>query len=317
MFVSLFINDEKQLRAGWKVLLFVLAIILLTLPTIFLFKFLPSLLNQVPVAMLLVLPIASWILVRFVDQATLDKIGLQISVGIKKILLEFGIGIGAGALAMCIIYILLKKYTDATFTFNNSPDLQGMLSFFIVMLSVGIYEELQVRGYVLRVLSDGFRFGKMTQKQGFLASVVFTSVIFGLLHLGNPNTSLISTVNIAVAGFMLAFPIALTGRLYASFGLHFAWNWFQGGFFGMPVSGLEIHHSFFSYQLPSVDVLFSGGKFGPEAGIVGLIGMCVAASPFFYIYVKQNRILRIFEIQFNQPIADTMLDVDSSSSQID
>lgn len=313
MFLFLFINDEKQLRAGWKVILFILTIILLTLPTVLLFKFLPHMLSQVPVAMVLVLPIASWIFVRFVDQASLDKIGLQTSVGIKKILTEFAIGTGAGMLAMCIIYLLLEQFTDAKFAFSDSLDVTKIVGFFILMLCVGIYEELQFRGYLLRVLSDGFRFGKMSVKQGFLASVIFTSVIFGLMHLANPNTTWISTLNIAVAGFMLVLPIAVTGRLYASFGLHFAWNWFQGGFFGMPVSGLDIPQSFITYQLPSVDVLFSGGAFGPEAGIVGLIGMCVAASPFWFIYTKQNRILRIFDIQFNQSQTDTMKDVDSSS----
>ena len=39
------------------------------------------------------------------------------------------------------------------------------------------------------------------------------------------------------AGVMLAAAYLLTGRLWLSMGIHFAWNFTQGGIFGAAVSG--------------------------------------------------------------------------------
>jgi len=298
-FTSIFLNTNKEWRAGWKTAFFIMLVIILTFPVAFLLKLLPAEYQQIPFAMLISVPLASWIVLRYVDQKPLKTIGLLTGDGAKVILVDCLFGLVSGAAAMSIIALLIVFY-GGSFEMNSSLLTEKVIGFFMLMIAVGITEEMQVRGYMLRVISDGFRFGSMSIKQGFWAAAIFTSIIFGLLHFFNPNTSFVSTLNISLAGILLVWPIAVTGRMYGAFALHFSWNWFQGGLFGFPVSGQAIENSIYVYTMPENATFFSGGAFGPEAGIVGLIGMIIAALPFWFIYIRQNRTLRIFETQFEQ-----------------
>jgi uncharacterized protein len=298
-FSSIFLNEHKEWRAGWKFAFFILIIVITTFAFTFAFKLLPKTLQQIPFVFMFSLPLSSWLAVRFIDRKSLKYIGLLTGNGFKSVLSDSFWGIFGGALAMGIIAFLIKLF-GGNFEFNTAINYKEALVFFLLMIAVGIYEELQIRGYMLRIFSNGLRFGSMTVQQGFWAAVAFTSVVFGLLHLGNPNADLVSTLNISIAGLLLVWPIAVTGRMYGAFALHFSWNWFQGGVFGFPVSGQAVSHSFFIYTMPENADIFSGGSFGPEAGIVGIIGMIIASLPFWFIYMRQNRTLRIFETQFEQ-----------------
>jgi hypothetical protein len=141
-----------------------------------------------------------------------------------------------------------------------------------LMMVVGFYEEYWTRGYQMKVLAEGLHVGSITPRVAVGAAVVITSIFFGVLHAGNPNASLISTVNITLAGMMLALPYVLTGRLWVSIGLHFSWNFFQGAVFGFPVSGKSFRTSVVQTIEDGPD-WFTGGEFGPEAGAVGLLAM--------------------------------------------
>ena len=100
-------------------------------------------------------------------------------------------------------------------------------------------------------------------------AVVLSSVVFGLAHIFNPNAGWISTLGIIAAGFFLAFGYLRTRQLWLPIGLHIGWNFFLGPVFGFPVSGLEPFH-LLGLNVSGPD-LITGGAFGPEAGLVGLV----------------------------------------------
>jgi membrane protease YdiL (CAAX protease family) len=145
----------------------------------------------------------------------------------------------------------------------------GILSWVIVFLCVGIYEEMLSRGYQLRNLAEGLNFKPLSPKTALLLAYLISSSIFGALHAMNPNASLISTLMLILAGLFLGLGYVLTGELAISIGLHITWNFFQGNVFGFPVSGSQTPATFIAIQQGG-PALWTGGEFGPEAGLIGI-----------------------------------------------
>lgn len=134
-------------------------------------------------------------------------------------------------------------------------------------------EDLIYWGYLLKNLSEGLSFPGLGRRWPVVLSLVAVSSFFALGHALNPGATLISTLNITVAGVMLALGYVLTGQLAITLGLHFSWNLFQGYVFGFPVSGLDPTGATIISVEQGGPALWNGGPFGPEAGILGLLAM--------------------------------------------
>jgi hypothetical protein len=103
------------------------------------------------------------------------------------------------------------------------------------------------------------------------SSVVVSSLFFGLTHLINGNATLWGALAIAVeGGAMLAVAYTVTQSLWLPIGLHFAWNFLQGGVFGTAVSGAAAEPGLLRTVLSGPEAL-TGGSFGPEAGLFALL----------------------------------------------
>ena len=140
------------------------------------------------------------------------------------------------------------------------------LLFFIIFILVGFNEEFLFRGYHLQTITSGLN---------LFWGLIISSIIFGGLHLGNPNATWVSAAGIFFAGLFLAYGYIRTQQLWLSIGLHLGWNFFEGVVFGFPVSGLSI------YPLMNIKVsgpvAWTGGAFGPEAGLIILPALALGA----------------------------------------
>jgi hypothetical protein len=83
-----------------------------------------------------------------------------------------------------------------------------------------------------------------------------------------------------------------TRSLWFAMGLHFAWNFTEGGIFATPVSGgraegiIEVHFS-------GSDLL-TGGAFGAEGSLTAVV-ICLAAGIAFIMFTaRANRIVKPF-----------------------
>ena len=159
-----------------------------------------------------------------------------------------------------------------------STVISGVVTFFIVFIFVGWNEELLSRGYQLQNIASG---------TNLFLGVVLSSSVFGLLHLGNPNATWVSVLGIFFAGVFLTYGYIRTKQLWLSIGLHIGWNFFEGVVFGFPVSGLDI------YPLTRIEVhgpeLWTGGAFGPEAGLIVLPSLIVGGLLIWWF--TRNRVL--------------------------
>jgi len=158
----------------------------------------------------------------------------------------------------------------------NDDFLVQLLALLGVYLCVGVYEEMLSRGYQLRVLAEGISGARVRARLALLAAWVLTSLVFGLGHGANPNATLLSCLGVAAAGLLLGLPYVLNGQLALPIGLHIAWNFFQGGVYGFPVSGWYLKVRILTVS-QSGPVLWTGGTFGPEAGLLGLLACLLGA----------------------------------------
>ncbi|MDZ7691837.1 MAG: type II CAAX endopeptidase family protein [Balneolaceae bacterium] len=276
--MNLFYNpDEKRLRAGWRLFLqFVLMLALLAAGQVML-GLLGSpdgfLFDRIFSAFAFI--VSTWVAARYLDGRSFHALGISLS---KKWMRELGMGMAIGGLAIAFIFLLhlLAGWIDFTGYgwqrgWNQMYPLP-LFSYLLGMLLVGFYEELVFRGYQITNMIEGFASSQSHTRYSVVGAILLSSSIFGILHAGNPNSSIISTINIMFAGVVLALPYLITGSLALSAGLHAAWNFFQGGIFGLPVSGTSARSSLLQVRETGPD-LFTGGQFGPEAGLTGIMGM--------------------------------------------
>lgn len=276
--MNIFINpDDRRLRAGWRIvnqlILFILLVVGLMLAKSFLvagsFKLLDALLMGTA-------GLGSvWIAARTLDRRPVTDFGLAWNSRWKQ---DLGAGLALGAIAMTLIFVIEWVFgwiSISGFGWERSsavPYYLWFLSYLLAMLIIGFYEELIFRGYQIFNMAEGLHSSTTGITTASAIAVAISSIIFGLLHAGNPNASLISTVNIVLAGVMLAVPYLLTGSLAISIGIHISWNFFQGGLFGFAVSGTPFRGSLIQIQQEGARYM-TGGGFGPEAGLLGLFGI--------------------------------------------
>ena len=128
-------------------------------------------------------------------------------------------------------------------------------------IGTAVIEEILLRGIVFRITESAL---------GTWIALVLSSMLFGLLHLMNPQATLQGAVAIIFeAGVLLGAAYVLTRRLWLPIGIHAGWNFTQGGIFGVAVSG---HRSegVLEGTLTGPEWL-SGGSFGAEASVVAVV----------------------------------------------
>ncbi|MBE0411833.1 MAG: CPBP family intramembrane metalloprotease [Anaerolineales bacterium] len=260
--------EEKRLRSGWRLIghlmLFILIGVLFIIPSALILPLFSADIDELLLySAILGFPavtISVYLARRFLDRRSFASLGLYINPQAVK---DLGFGLGLTALMMGLIFVAHLAagwLTFDGFVWDFEPMSAVVLTsllWLLIFLLVGWYEELLARGYWLQTLAEGLN--------NFWA-VSISSVVFAVLHLGNPNASLTSALGLIAAGVFLAYAYLRTRSLWLPIGLHIGWNFFQGNVFGFPVSGINTY-SLLEYTVTG-DRAVTGGAFGPEAGLI-------------------------------------------------
>jgi membrane protease YdiL (CAAX protease family) len=267
-----------RLRAGWRICIFILAYLpirfLLSLPRNFGLTIYTSYLLGYLIVFGGTLAI-SFILARYLDKRPYSTIGFMFH---SRWLKEYLIGVLIGFALVSIIFLFELGMGFITVKLNNiSPSL--LTNVFIYLLIIFIvqsaYEELAYRGYLFQNFIEG---------ANAIIAVAVISVLFGIAHLNNPNSSWVAAFNITAGGIMLALAYIRTKSLWLASGLHFSWNFFLSTIYSLPVSGVKLPDTILLVEQKGPTWL-TGGDFGPEAGVPALI-LIISACFLIYFWKK-------------------------------
>ena len=287
---ALFVGGDGTVRAFWRLLFFVGAtvvgftIIMAIVYPIAAALGLPDFARATRLPVPDLMTVGALLIGTYAASRVVDGVrdGIWTRVGLGRRALRWraiAIGLAAGALAILAPSAVL--IAAGRLTVVTQPQLQSWTNASGVALMVltfaALAEELFMRGYLLTTLRVS---------AGTPVAIVITSLVFALLHLGNPDPTVVGIAMVGLAGYFLAVVRIATGSLYAAWMAHLAWNFAQAAVLHAPVSGLPLPQP--GYRL--VDhgpAWLTGGSWGPEGGIAAAVGMLVTI--FLLISVLKRR----------------------------
>lgn len=165
----------------------------------------------------------------------------------------------------------------------------GYLIFFLIQSS---FEEIVTRAFMIPSISARFN---------TIIALIVSSSIFSIFHIFNPSISIVSIINIFLAGLLMGLLFLKTNKIWAPIGLHAGWNFLQGSFFGFEVSGFDVY-SLIDTEETGAD-LITGGAFGFEGSLIATLFL--GALSLWIIYSSPD----ILKKSFNTIGTDTSEDI--------
>jgi len=179
-----------------------------------------------------------------------------------------GAAIGWGMAILAVLPLALTRSLHVSLWI--APRAFWLLLLNLAAMAVGtLAEEVVFRGYPFRRLIAAI---------GPVGATLIMSLLFGLAHAFNTDSSWSTVLLTMLAGILLSVAWLRTHGLWLSWGIHFAWNASLGILFGLPVSG---DTSFATIVLSTTHgpLWLTGGDYGPEAafftGLVLIAGIIV------------------------------------------
>jgi membrane protease YdiL (CAAX protease family) len=279
---QIFFNQFGRLRSGWRALIFCgafLAILLLITTVlrgiyVLLYQlgplprldFLPDFIFRV--SLLLASLGAGYVCARWLEGLPWRSVGLTLHNGWLR---DLVVGWVIGFVALAVAVGIAAAAGGLRFSFGGAgailPLVRSLVGSAFILCVAALAEEALFRGYPLQTFA---------RAQLAWFGILVTLLFFGYVHLTNPNATLGMTfINTALAGLWLGVGYLRTRSLWFPLGLHWAWNWALGAFFGLPISGMTL----VSHPVLKGNDLgpawLTGGNYGIEGGIAGTIAMII------------------------------------------
>ncbi|HLS65382.1 MAG TPA: type II CAAX endopeptidase family protein [Pseudogracilibacillus sp.] len=276
----MFLNENGKVRSGWLIASTLLIVYfgqgIFMLPGSTLLSLIEMSNKDVAIASDLSYVRKPWMILATFGAATLGGIAATLvawrainkqyplALGLRGKLRDLFVGLLFGGVAITVIFLILLSTGNVTMEthFLHPNVTMFTVTFFILFVLVGFFEEMLFRGYVMKTMLE-------RGNEKWLTYVV-SALVFSLVHITNPNVSLLGLINIALAGLLFAYMFDMSGSLLLPIGYHITWNFFQGNVFGFSVSGISPYGLYEVDTSKGVDLL-TGGAFGLEGGLAATI----------------------------------------------
>lgn len=177
----------------------------------------------------------------------------------KGFLKEYGIGliIGFAIFSIAVLFCVLTGALKIEGV-SDSFSVLTFLLFAIGFMIQGMGEEVLCRGYLM--VSIGRRYPMW-------AAVLLNSLFFAALHLANDGISTLAFINLTLFGIFASVYFIKRGSIWGIGAIHSIWNFVQGNFYGIKVSGMGMNCTVFESATIAGKDLIHGGAFGLEGGL--------------------------------------------------
>jgi membrane protease YdiL (CAAX protease family) len=176
----------------------------------------------------------------------------------RKAGLHYLQGVLVGAVLMSAIALGSVVCRVSDISMCKSINIGTILLTLLGFLVQGMSEEVIFRGYLMNTLAG--------RHHPFVAIGV-SAVAFSLAHVLNPGFGPLVFVNLAMFGVFASLYIIAFDDIWGACAIHSVWNFLQGSFYGISVSGSGQAESVFRTTPVSSLKLLTGGDFGIEGSI--------------------------------------------------
>lgn len=215
-----------------------------------------GLLVQAAMAVFASAAVANALALRIYERAGFHRIGLGWKASsTRNLLVGLAGGVGS-ALAVTVLPVALgmaRITTDPEGKFSPA----SLLFVSVVLLFGAVGEEMLFHGYAFQLLMA---------RVGAFTTLLPVSVLFAAAHANNLSANWLSGLNTFLWGVLLGLCFLRSGDLWLPIGVHFGWNWALP-LVGANVSGFRMGTSGLTLVW-NVSPLWSGGDYGPEAGLL-------------------------------------------------
>uniref|UniRef100_A0AAU3GV58 CPBP family intramembrane metalloprotease n=1 Tax=Streptomyces sp. NBC_01401 TaxID=2903854 RepID=A0AAU3GV58_9ACTN len=178
--------------------------------------------------------------------------------------------------------VITNIFFNAHYEVHGLGSPSGAVGLFGFMAAAAVTEELMIRGVLFRIVEEF---------TGTWIAMALTAVLFGAMHLLNPNASLWGAVAITVeAGGMLAAAYVATRNLWLPIGLHFGWNFAAGGIFSTEVSGNNTPQGLLDSTTSGAEWV-TGGDFGPEGSLYSVVFGLLLTAAFMWLAHRRGNLV--------------------------
>lgn len=230
--------------------------------------------NLIIVIISIILSVLAYIyLFKFYEKRSITELSAN------RIVKNLSIGILIGVILQSLTILVI--YLKGGYSILSINPILYIIPPFTMALSSGIMEEILFRGIIFRIIEE---------KLGSYFSLLISSIIFGLLHILNPGSSVAGIGLVILAGLLLAASYIYTRNLWFPIAIHFAWN-FTLAIFGVNVSGNDISKTLITAKIEGSEWI-TGGQFGPEGSIQDIIFCLIVTVILFILIHKQRKIIK-------------------------
>jgi len=169
---------------------------------------------------------------------------------------------------------LLHGYDVSGLALSGGAIVEYGIFWFIAFVLVGFFEEFAFRGYTQFTLATGI---------GFWPAAVLLSAAFGFSHLSNPGEEWVGALQVFLVAMFFCLTLRRTGNLWFAVGVHATFDWAETFLYSVPNSGQLATGHLLSSSLHGGPWL-SGGSVGPEGSVVCFVVVALAIVVFAWRY---------------------------------